>query len=261
MLNESELMTDGPQKSKSVAKPPQTRDVDSSDRESVNGTPGLVLTIDGPAASGKSSVSRELARRLGWRWVSTGTFYRGIAWAAHETGVDLEDEGELVRFIESGRWKVELTAPTTCFFLDGFDRTDEITKEAVGSLASKISSYPRVRVALLDAQRKCASSDQGLIAEGRDCGTVVFPHAQVKVFLTARAEDRAQRRANDEGRSLEETISDQKQRDRQDANRKAAPMVAPEGALKIDTSQFSFLEVVEKIEALVVATIPIQKNI
>ncbi|CAN5684684.1 (d)CMP kinase [soil metagenome] len=242
-------------------KPSKTHLVDPSGVYALGGARGPVLTIDGPAASGKSSVSRELARRLGWRWVSTGTFYRGIAWAAHEVGVDLEDEGALVAFIGSARWKVELTAPTTCFFLDGFDRTDEITKETVGSLASKISSYPRVRVALLDAQRKCATLDQGLIAEGRDCGTVVFPRAEVKVFLTARAEDRAQRRANDEGLSVEETISEQEQRDRQDTNRTAAPMTVPEGALKIDTSQHSFLEVVEQIERLVRATITIEKQV
>lgn len=222
-----------------------------------NSSGGVVVTIDGPAASGKSSVSRELARRLGWRWVSTGTFYRGLAWAANETGIDLSDESALVGFAASGRWRVDLTPQITRFSLDGLDRTDEINKEAVGALASKISSYPRVRLALLEAQRQCASQDQGLIAEGRDCGTVVFPGAEVKVFLTARAEDRAQRRALEEGRSFESMISEQHKRDSQDASRKAAPMVAPADAHQIDTTGLSLEQVIEKIQALVVATLKI----
>lgn len=178
-----------------------------------------VVTIDGPAASGKSSVSRELARRLGWDWVSTGTFYRGLAWAANDIGIDISGqqtdiEPALVALAKSGRCRVRLTAQTTCFLFDGVDRTDDVSKETVGSLASKISSYPNVRLALLEAQRQCLQPGRGLIAEGRDCGTVVFPKADVKVFLTARAEDRAQRRALEEGRSLEATMSDQERRDR-----------------------------------------------
>lgn len=234
---------------------------DASRVYALDGAAVPVVTIDGPAASGKSSVSRELARRLGWRWVSTGTFYRGLAWAANELGLDLTDEGALVAFTGGGRWKVELTPQITCFFLDGIDRTEDIGKESVGSLASKISSYPRVRLALLDAQRQCAALGSGLIAEGRDCGTVVFPKAEVKVFLTARAEDRAQRRALEEGRSLEATITEQERRDHQDASRKAAPMMAPEGALQIDTSGSTFEEVVEQIEKLVRSTLSIHAPI
>ncbi len=263
MPSESEVMTEGPPKSKpqaileaqSAVAQTTTRPRRSAD------TGPIVVTIDGPAASGKSSVSRELARRLGWRWVSTGTFYRGLAWAAHEIGLDLDEEMDLVEFSTSDRWKVELTLETTCFYFDGVDRTEDISKESVGSLASKISSYPKVRLALLEAQRQCATFDQGLIAEGRDCGTVVFPNANMKVFLTARAEDRAQRRAADEGGSLEDTKSQQEQRDRQDANRKAAPMTVPDGALMLDTSQFSFFEVVEKIEAQIRAQVSIEKNL
>lgn len=210
-----------------------------------------VVTIDGPAASGKSSVSRELARRFGWNWVSTGAFYRGIAWAANHVGLDMDNETAIVEFVGGTRWAVRMHVTQTLFFLDGRDYTDEIMKEAVGSLASKISSYPKVRLALLEAQRKCAETGSGLIAEGRDCGSVVFPKAQVKVFLTARAEDRAARRAREEGRDLEMTISDQRRRDDQDANRKAAPMVAPAGAHVVDTTGHSLDEVIAMIEALI----------
>lgn len=210
-----------------------------------------VVTIDGPAASGKSSVSRELARRFGWSWVSTGAFYRGLAWASHHVGLDLDDEDAIVEFAHSPRWAVRMHATQTLFYLDGEENTDEIMKESVGSLASKISSYPKVRKALLEAQRRCAESGPGLIAEGRDCGSVVFPNAQVKIFLTARAEDRAARRAREEGRDLEKTMSDQRLRDSQDANRKAAPMVAPEGAHTVDTSGLSLDQVIDQIEAII----------
>lgn len=211
----------------------------------------IIVTIDGPAASGKSSVSRELARRFGWDWVSTGAFYRGLAYIADHKGIDMSDERALVELAQSAEWSVRLRADQTCVFLQELDVTDEIGREHVGSLASKISSFPKVRLALLDAQRRCAVGVPGLVAEGRDCGTVVFPRAQVKIFLTARAEDRAARRALEEGRDLGAMISEQQKRDSQDANRKAAPMQASRDSLMIDTTEMSLMEVVEKVEELV----------
>ncbi len=215
----------------------------------------VVVTIDGPAASGKSSVSRELARRFGWVWVSTGAFYRGVAWAAHHSGVNLDDEEAVAAFALSTAWRVRLDLDQTRFELHGEDSTDEIMKEAVGLLASKISSYPKVRQALLDAQRRCALGVKGLIAEGRDCGSVVFPQAVVKIFLTARAEARAARRATEEGRDPGDVVEQQKRRDQQDASRKAAPMVQPEGSLAIDTSGLTLNEVVDQIEMLILSKI------
>ena len=151
----------------------------------------FIVTIDGPAASGKSSVSREVAKRFGWSWVSTGAFYRGLAYVAHALGVDASDEAMIVRACETADWEVRMTLDDTLVFLNGRDVSREIALEENGSRASKISSFPKVRAALLDAQRQCAKGVEGLIAEGRDCGTVVFPQARVKIFLTARAEDRA----------------------------------------------------------------------
>jgi cytidylate kinase len=211
----------------------------------------FIVTIDGPAASGKSSVSREIARRLGWNWVSTGAFYRGLAYVAYKSEVDLKDEEAVVTLARSANWFIRMTAEETCVFLNGQNVTSEIGKEEIGTLASKISSLPKVRLALLEAQRQCAKNVTGLVAEGRDCGTVVFPQAQVKVFLTARAEDRAARRALEEGRDLTKTIDEQKRRDAQDATRKTAPMQASADSNTIDTTQLSFLEVVEKVEDLV----------
>lgn len=221
----------------------------------------FILTIDGPAASGKSSVSRELARRFGWSWVSTGAFYRGLAYVAHVRGTDLANEDALVelanKMSESGStWQIKLTADQTLVFLDGKDVTEEIGREHVGSLASKISSFPKLRRALLEAQRHCANGISGLIAEGRDCGTVVFPNAQLKVFLTARAEDRAARRARDEGADFRQLIDEQKQRDHQDSSRKIAPMQASQDSFTIDTSDLGFSEVVSRIESLVRERLP-----
>lgn len=212
---------------------------------------GPVVTIDGPAASGKSSVSREVARRLGWTWVSTGAFYRGLAYVAWQKGVDLSDESALERLAQSNDWSVRMTDSCTQVFMGENDVTNEIAREEVGSLASKVSSFPKVRRALLDAQRQCAVGVPGLVAEGRDCGTVVFPQAEVKIFLTARAEDRAARRAKDEGRDLDQLIDQQKRRDAQDASRKAAPMQASADSLTIDTTASGLMEVVEMVEDLV----------
>lgn len=211
----------------------------------------FIVTIDGPAASGKSSVSRELARRLGWSWVSTGAFYRGLAYVAFAHSVDFTDESALVRIAQTADWQVRLTSDETLVYLNGTDVTREVSLEENGTRASKISSFPAVRLALLDAQRQCAKGVLGLIAEGRDCGTVVFPGAQVKIFLTARAEDRAARRARDEGQDLDKMIQEQRQRDSQDANRKAAPMLAPEGSNTIDTTKLSLPEVVDQVEDLI----------
>lgn len=214
----------------------------------------FILTIDGPAASGKSSVSRELGKRLGFNWVSTGVFYRGLAYVAHQEGVPLNDEPALVELALHGApktWSVQMKPEQTCFFHHGVDVTEEIGRESIGTLASRVSSLPQLRKALLDAQRQCAMGLAGLIAEGRDCGTVVFPKAQVKIFLTARAEDRAARRAKDEGADPNALIDEQKRRDAQDASRSTAPMQASVDSYTIDTTELTLLEVVEQIERLV----------
>ena len=127
------------------------------------------------------------------------------------------------------------------------DVTDFIFQEDVGNVASKISHYPEVRSSLLDHQRLCACVDRGLVAEGRDCGTVVFPKAEVKVYLTASSQNRAQRRAQELGLDEKELAIQQKQRDEQDSSRKVAPLQVPKDALVVDTTQMSLTDVTEKI--------------
>ena len=214
-----------------------------------------VITIDGPAASGKSSVSRELAQKLGWRWVSTGAFYRGIGYVAQKKGVDLKNELALVDVIHKKDWEVKMTPEKTGFIFQGKDVSDEVFVEEMGTVASQISQFPLVRKHLLQAQRDLSKTGNGLIAEGRDCGSVVFPEADVKIYLTADSESRAQRRAEEQGDCVTETIKAQKQRDKQDSTRKTAPLHTPEGAHVIDTSDLRLDEVVLAVFQIVNRTL------
>lgn len=207
----------------------------------------MVITIDGPAASGKSSVSRELARRLGWNWVSTGAFYRGLAFAALQLQIDLDDVKALAELTHNPVWSVRMDDARTRVFFKDQDVTDLIAHEDVGNFASKVSHYPDVRKALLDAQRSCSNGPQGLVAEGRDCGTVVFPQAQAKVYLTASSEHRAARRAAELGLAQDDMAKAQQKRDHQDSTRKVAPMAVPEDALVVDTTALNLDQVVEAV--------------
>lgn len=207
---------------------------------------GFVITIDGPAASGKSSVSRELSKKLGIPWVSTGAFYRGLSFAAMKLGTDLSNPSKLSELCFSPLWEVKMTTEKTQVWFKNEDVTDQIAHEDVGNVASRISHFPEVRQALLDHQRSCALNQKGLIAEGRDCGTVVFPHAEVKIFLTANSENRAHRRAQELGLDQKEMQIQQRQRDQQDSTRKVAPLQVPNDALVIDTSLIGLEDVVDK---------------
>lgn len=209
---------------------------------------GFVITIDGPAASGKSSVSRELAKIFKIPWVSTGAFYRGLAFAALSQKIALTDKMSLSELAASNIWRVEMTSEKTQVWFQGNEVTDEISKEEVGNYASQVSHYPEVRTSLLDQQRECAFRAKGLVAEGRDCGTVVFPQAEVKVYLTARSDSRAHRRAQELGLDEKTLVVQQQQRDKQDSTRKTAPLQVPPGALVIDTSELSLIQVVEKVK-------------
>lgn len=211
-----------------------------------------VITIDGPSASGKTSVSRELARRLGWKWVSTGAFYRGLAYTAQQMKTNLQDEEALASLAQNRRlWRIEMTDEQTKVFFQDQDVTELTNSEDVGSIASKISHFPKVRAALLDPQRDCAKSVSGLVAEGRDCGTVVFPAAKAKVYLTASQVNRAERRAREQGLSAAETVEAQKVRDRQDSTRKAAPLQIPEEAFVLDSTDLELAQVVDQVEKFV----------
>jgi cytidylate kinase len=208
---------------------------------------GTVVTIDGPSASGKSSVSRGLASRLGWRWVSTGAFYRGLACVAVKERIELTEVQGLVKLCSDPLWTVEMRPDTTAVVWRGVDISAEVFSETMGEKASQISQLQEVRKALLQAQRECAEGVAGLVAEGRDCGTVVFPNAALKVFITASQAARAARRANQHGLDIELIHASQTERDIQDSTRSAAPLQVPPEARVLDTNHLSLEEAVDTV--------------
>lgn len=202
-----------------------------------------VVAIDGPSASGKSSLSRSLSRERGWPWVSTGAFYRGLAYYCLQKGVDANDAPAVEKLCASSEWKVVPTFEQTQVWVSGKNITEHLIKQEIGDLASKVSRHPSVRASLLSAQRDCLKPGSFLIAEGRDCGSVVFPHAFLKIFLTASEQSRAQRRADQVNEDLEDTLIRQLKRDQRDQNRANAPLKISPGSLEIDSTHFTQEEV------------------
>jgi cytidylate kinase len=211
-----------------------------------------VITIDGPSGAGKGTVARIVADQLGWHLLDSGAIYRVLAVAIQHHQLSLDDEEALIPIAAHLDVQFQISSVGEAkVILEGENVTDIIRTEEIGELASKVAAFPRVREALLRRQRAFSVSP-GLIADGRDMGTVVFPQAEVKIFLTASAEERAQRRFNqlkEKGFdvNIDRLLTDIRQRDERDQNRKVAPLVPAEGALMIDSTDFSITEVVNKI--------------
>lgn len=211
-----------------------------------------VITIDGPSGAGKGTVARVVADQLGWRLLDSGAIYRVLAVAIQHHNLAVEDEESLLPIAAHLDVQFEISADGKGkVILEGEDVTHIIRTEEVGELASKVAAFPRIREALLRRQRAFKLSP-GLVADGRDMGTVVFIDAPVKVFLTASAEERAQRRFNqlkEKGIDVRigRLLDDIRQRDERDQNRKIAPLVPAEGSLIIDSTDLSIKEVVNKI--------------
>jgi cytidylate kinase len=205
------------------------------------------VTIDGPAGAGKSTVARELARRLGFRLVDTGALYRGLAWAVRAAGVPPEDGPRLRAVLE--RTEVELAGERV--LVNGRDVTDELRTPEMSALTSLLTRVGAVRDKLTPLQRALARGG-GVVLEGRDTGSVVWPAAEVKFYLDAAAGVRAERRrAELAGRGLPadaRTVGEEmERRDRQDRERELAPLVRPRGAVVLDTTALSPDEVVERM--------------
>lgn len=204
----------------------------------------FIITIDGPAGAGKSTVAREVARRLGLRYLDTGAMYRAVAWKARRLG--LSDPQEIARMIAGTRIEVA-DGRVLC---DGQDVTLEIRSPEVTAAVRPIADAPECRAELVRMQRE-AGRGGGLVTEGRDQGSVVFPDAPFKFYLDASVEERARRRWKQLGGDLEEIRRAIERRDAEDRSRPVGPLVCPPGAQVIDTSALTVEEVVDKILATV----------
>jgi cytidylate kinase len=216
-----------------------------------------VLTIDGPSGSGKGTISRLVAEHLGWRLLDSGALYRAVGYAAGMAGLDLSDAEAVTRCAQTTRIHFR-AAPhdgETRVLVNGHDATDELRTETAGAAASAIASIPAVRQALVELQLSFRKNP-GLVADGRDMGTVIFPDARYKVFLTASAAERAKRRykqLKEKGLSvtLHTLQSEIEARDARDASRAVAPLKPARDAVLVDTTGMGIEDVVAKVLAVV----------
>jgi len=214
-------------------------------------TTKLVIAIDGPAGAGKSTVAQKLAARLGLTYVDSGATYRAAALKVLEDGISPDDERAVVSSVESAEIELQTRGLQIRVLLNGTDVTGKIRSPEVTLAAAKVSRLPEVRAKLIALQRAFAR-ERGVVMEGRDIGTIVFPDAPLKIFLTAQPEERARRRLSDErqkGRdaTLEQTAYEIGRRDQLDAERKISPLVAAPDAREIDSTYLTSDQVVEEI--------------
>ncbi len=206
-----------------------------------------IITIDGPAGSGKTTVSKALAKRLGWIYVDTGALYRGVAFEVKRTGTDYNNDIALGALLATLSLELATEEGVLRLISSGCDITDQIRTPEISMLASSVSAKPRVRAALLEMQRVIATKNDAVF-EGRDMGTVVFPKADHKFFLSADLLTRAKRRHSESaGQSLCEVEKDIAKRDKNDSERKQAPLKAADDAVLIDSTDLTVEEVVSRI--------------
>lgn len=210
-----------------------------------------VLTIDGPSGAGKGTISRIIARRMGWHYLDSGALYRAVGVAASWADIDTSDASALVRCTFDTHVQFVEQGDAMRVMVNGTDATDELRLETTGALASAIAAIPEVRAALKERQRAFRELP-GLVADGRDMGTVIFPDASYKVFLTASAEERAQRRhkqLKDKGVSVnfDDLLREIMARDARDAQRTVVPLKPADDAVLIDTTGIGIDDVVARV--------------
>ncbi len=212
----------------------------------------MVIAIDGPAGAGKSTVARRLAARLGFLYVETGATYRAVALLALRRGIDLREATALERLAAEADIRLESGPEGNRLHIGGEDVTEALRAAEVAQAASLVSTVPGVRRHMVALQRRIAQASSaagGVILEGRDVGSVVFPEADLKVFLDASPEDRARRRflEQPEGRTLEQVLAEVRERDLRDSRREHSPLVQAPGAFYLDTTGLSVEQVVDRI--------------
>ncbi|MBM7865454.1 (d)CMP kinase [Heliobacterium gestii] len=212
---------------------------------------GIQVAIDGPAGAGKSTVARELAKRLGYLYIDTGAMYRALTWLALQKGIALSDDAALARLAEAADIVLLPVPGGLTVLVDGQDVTDAIRTTEVSRHVSRVSAVAGVRVPMVRLQQKMAMRG-GVVMDGRDIGTHVLPQAEVKVFLTASVEERARRRFKEMSLKgadvdLEQLRADMERRDREDMTRETAPLVQAADAVYLDTTGLAFDEVVGRL--------------
>lgn len=211
----------------------------------------VVVTIDGPAGAGKSSVAKALARRLGYRLLDTGAIYRAVALTARQREIAWTDAAACAQLARDLDIRFDFVGDKNHVYLGGDDQTAAIRAPEISQGASQVSAHPPVRAALLELQRRLGAGG-GVVVEGRDTGTVVFPHAEAKFFLTASEAERARRRVAELAAAgtavdYEATLREIHERDQRDASRDTAPMVAAPDAVLVDSSTQTLEEVVDSL--------------
>ena len=211
-----------------------------------------IITIDGPAGAGKSTLAKEIAKRFGYVHLDSGALYRAIGYGCKLAGVDLKNREAVLEVAENLRIKL---LPDGRVLLNGKDVTGKIRTPEGGFLASQVAQFPEVREIVVKLLRKIAEGKK-IVIDGRDAGTYIFPNADLKIYLTASPEERARRRYEELKKkgfnvSYEEVLKEVIERDRQDENRPFAPLRIPEGAVVIDTTGKTFEEVLKEVGRLI----------
>lgn len=207
-----------------------------------------VITIDGPSGSGKGTIAKLLAKKLGYRYLDTGALYRAIAWKAAQEEIDIDNQDALNNILR----KIKIAFEDECVMVDGQDISSEIRTGEIGELSSRVSAKPSVRAALFDIQREMCLQGK-VVIEGRDTGTTIFPESENKFYLDADVKERARRRfeelkIKDSGITMEKTIDDIKKRDQRDSSRESSPLTKTDDMAYVDSTGMTIDEVIAYIK-------------